>query len=284
MARKKAPVAFVAMRFGDEHWRDKRYIAINEELERAGFSPLRADEIRTSGPVVDEVCRLLREAALVVIDSTGDSQSVSYEIGYCHGAGRAAETTLLLRMKGNALPFNYQHYRHRIYKDLRDLRRLMRDYLGVYEPLSANQDGYTFVFDFAGASFGYVQDGAACIFEALQDVTFSGRCECYIGEQLSIPDHLFSIGVMLRFAGRKPKPDYKWWMKLKKSVARHAKRYQTSITFESDLSELATKRAMLATLVASGIAEFSKGKPNRLLGSDEESILRCYCTSRGLAI
>jgi len=109
------PVAFVAMQFTNDHWRDKRYIAIQEELNHAGFSCVRADEIKTSGPVVDEVCRLLREADLVVIVSTGDSHSVSYEIGYCHGVGRAGDSTLLLRDNSD-IPFNYRHYRHRVYR------------------------------------------------------------------------------------------------------------------------------------------------------------------------
>jgi hypothetical protein len=121
------------MKFEADHWRDKRYTAISEELRNAGFEPIRADEIRTSGPVVDEVCRLLKEADLVVIDSSGDSHSVSYEIGFCHGALRPADTTLLLR-SGSDLPFNYRHYRHRVYRDVRHLRRLVRDYLRISEP------------------------------------------------------------------------------------------------------------------------------------------------------
>ena len=54
------PTAFVAMQFESDHWRDKRYVAIREELEHAGFSCVRADELKTSGPVVDAPiqCRL----------------------------------------------------------------------------------------------------------------------------------------------------------------------------------------------------------------------------------
>lgn len=91
------PIAFVAMKFDSDHWSDRRYLAIKEELQNAGFTCLRADEIRTSGQVLEEVCRLLKEASLVLIDSTGDSHNVSYEIGYCHGAGRPSERTLLIR-------------------------------------------------------------------------------------------------------------------------------------------------------------------------------------------
>lgn len=155
--------AFIAMRFSDDPWRDKVYLAIREELEKANYKCIRSDEIRTSGPVVDEVCRLLAEADLVVIDSSGDSHSVSYEIGYCHGIGRSSDSTLLL--KDNAeLPFNYRHYRHRVYRDVRHLRRLVRDYLGLIEPIRPDALGRVYSFDFSeDATYGYIFDGAKCV-------------------------------------------------------------------------------------------------------------------------
>ena len=275
MTHNKRRTAFVAMQFQSDHWRDKRYAVIQEELEHAGYSCLRADEIKTSGPVVDEVCRLLREAALVVIDSSGDSHSVSYEIGYCHGISRPADTTLLLRADAK-LPFNYQHYRHRVYKDVRHLRRLVRDYLQICEPVSHKQLGYAFTFDFAEGGFNYILNGAFCIFDALRDNKFSGRCECYSAEQFFIRDRLFTVGVMLRRTGRKPTPDDAWWRKLKKSVASHAKKYKDTITFDPDLSEFAWKHAMIATLIPSGVAEFSDGRLTRFLGSDSISFFHPY--------
>ena len=275
MTDNNRPIAFVAMQFESDHWRDKRYAVIQEELEHAGYSCLRADEIKTSGPVVDEVCRLLREAALVVIDSSGDSHSVSYEIGYCHGINRPADTTLLLRADAK-FPFNYQHYRHRVYKDVRHLRRLIRDYLQICEPVSHAQLGYAFTFSFSADCTYYILDGAFSIFDALRDNHFSGRCECYGVDQLGIPGRLFTIGVMLRRTGRKPSPDNDWWTKLKKSVAMHSKEYKDSITFESDLSEFAWKHALLAAFIPSGVGEFTDGRLTRLLDSQENSFFRPY--------
>jgi hypothetical protein len=276
MNESNRPTAFVAMQFDSDHWRDKRYVAIREELENAGFSCVRADELKTSGAVVDEVCRLLKEASLVVIDSSGDSHSVSYEIGYCHGINRPSDTTLLLRANAN-LPFNYRHYRHRVYKDLRHLRRLVRDYLQIYEPLSDDQIGYSFTFDFAAGGFGYIRDGAYCVFDALRDHSFSGRCECYSGEHFTIPaERLFTVGVMLRRPGRKATPDYAWWMEVKKSVAPHALRYKDSITFAPNISELSEKRAMLDTFIPSGVAEFTDGHVTRVFGSEGSSFLYSY--------
>jgi len=279
MTNNKRPIAFVAMQFESDHWSDKRYAVIQEELEHAGYSCRRSDELKTSGPVVDEVCQLFREAALVVIDSSGDSHSVSYEIGYCHGVRRPADTTFLLRADAK-FPFNYQHFRHRVYKDLRHLRRLVRDYLQICEPVSPAQLGYAFTFGFSAGGVVYILDGAFCIFKALRDNKFSGRCECYSAEQFGIPGRFFSVGVMLRRTGRQARPDYEWWMKLKNSVARHSKEYNNSITFEPDMSELAKKSAMLSTYIPSGVAEFSDGQLTRLLGSDDDSFFRSYYESQ----
>lgn len=274
--KQSRPAAFVAMKFEADHWCDKRYIAIREELEQAGFSCIRADEIKTSGPVVDEVCRLLREAELVVIDSSGGSHSVSYEIGYCHGIGRPADSTLLLRSDAN-FPFNYQHYRHRVYRDLRHLRRLVRDFLRMHEPLAENEYGYTFTFSFdADTHYEYIKAGAFCIFRALKNRGFSGRCECYSGEHYGL-GRLFSVGVMLRSAGKKATPTYDWWSKIQDAVEHNSQSRKTNhIRLEANLCEMAQKSAMLASLVPSGIAEFAEGRVTRLLGSDEDTLLHAY--------
>ncbi len=272
MPKEPRPTAFVAMRFDGEHWRDRRYLAIREVLESAGYACQRSDEIRTSGPVVDEVCRLLRESDLVVIDSSGDSHSVSYEIGYCHGVGRPADSTLLLR--GDAdMPFNYRHYRHRVYRGTRNLRRLIRDYLKVSEPLLDKHFGYAFVFQFNQGGVGYVQVGAKCLYAALRSARFSGRCEFYAREMFEMHDRLFSIGVMLRPLGRDATPSFGWWQKLEKSVARFAAQHASDIRFVPELSEMTGKLSMAHSCLPAGTAEFSNGAVTRLLDSGEDSLL-----------
>ncbi len=194
--RRTAMQAFVAMRFSSDPWRDKPYQVIKTELENAGYVCQRSDELKTSGPVVDEVCRLLTDADLVVIDSSGDSHSVSYEIGFCHGSGRPHDRTLLIH-DNDDLPFNYRHYRHRVYRDLRHLRRLIRGYLALNEPLGLDEYGYSFSFPMSDdGGFGYIREGAHLIFNCLSSIQFSGRCECYAGEIFWL--RRFVVGVMLR--------------------------------------------------------------------------------------
>ena len=106
MIKLKERIAFVAMKFDGNHWNDKRYIAISEVLEEVGYAPLRANQIKTSKPIVEEVCDLLENSELVIIDSSGDSHSVSYEIGYCHDVGRSKDKTILIRQgEGNDIRF-----------------------------------------------------------------------------------------------------------------------------------------------------------------------------------
>jgi len=267
---KKQRIAFVAMRFSGDHWNDKNYLVIKEVVEEAGFKCIRADEIKTSGAVVDEVCIYLRDADLVVIDSSGDSQSVAYEIGYCHGVQRPPQRTLLLRDIAN-LPFNFRHYRHRVYSDTRHLRKLIRDFLDIYEPLRPDQCGYTFTFEFSDqAHHGYIFDGAVCIFTALQQLKFTGRCDCWSMEQFG-RDRLFSVGILLKRPKRPPTPDYDFWMKVAERVERLAAKTKGRITYVPACSELSEKRAIQDGLLFCGAAQFDSGEIAHILAIPEDS-------------
>lgn len=258
------------MRFRDDHWKDKTYLAMSEVLEEAGFRCVRSDQIQTSGPVVDEVCRLLCDSDLVVIDSTGDSHSVSYEIGYCHGINRPINKTILLRDSAD-LPFNYRHYRHRVYKDTRHLKRLLRDYLAISEPLRDDQYGYTFTFFFSEtASYGYVMDGAACIFDALRKEKFTGRCECWSYEHFFRQERMFSVGIMLRQLKGSPTPSYKFWERVQTTVEALAAKTNDRIKLCPRSSEMASQRAIKDVMIWCGAAQFALGKVVHILECPEE--------------
>jgi hypothetical protein len=124
--------AFVAMRFEDDPHKDQTYAVIKDVLQDAGYAPIRADEIKTSGPSVEEIGDYLRAADVVIIDTTSDSPNVAYELGFCHGAGREPDTMLLVRRgDGSDIPFNYRHFRHRCYDNRRQLKRILRDWFGL---------------------------------------------------------------------------------------------------------------------------------------------------------
>jgi hypothetical protein len=231
---------------------------------------VRADQVQTSGPVVDEVCRLLRESDLVVIDSSGDSHSVSYEIGYCHGIRRPAHTTILLR-NDDKLPFNYRHYRHRVYRDTRHLKNLLRDYFSISPPLRDDQYGYTFTFDFSdSAMFGYIMDGAACIFDALRKEKFSGRCECWSMEHFGRRERMFSVGIMLRRLKGPPTPDYEFWKRVSAKVEKLAAKTNGRIALCRLSSEMASKRAITDVMIWCGAAQFASGEIVHVLEIPED--------------
>ncbi len=76
-------VAFVAMKFTNDPWRDQRYVTIREVLEEVGYSVVRGDEVESSGAessgaVVDEVLKLLREADCVVFATSVDCSATGW--------------------------------------------------------------------------------------------------------------------------------------------------------------------------------------------------------------
>ena len=259
------------MKFSGDHWKDKRYLVLCDVLKEAGFDPIRADQIKTSSPVVEEVCNYLRESPLVVIDSTGDSHSVSYEIGYCHGIGRSADKTILLR-QGGEIPFNYRHFRNHCYRDLKHLRRLLRDWLSVIVPLKDESSGHAFSFEVLPGAAEYGATTAECFLQSLQNVKFSGRVEFFASEARFGKEQFYMIGLGLKFAGRsrgeKLVPDYRWWTKFAADVIKRIHGASCFLKLGVSLSDISTLKALRQTMHLHGIAQFENGLPTRIIGSD----------------
>lgn len=260
-------IAFVAMKFESDPWRDKKYLAISDVLSEAGYKALRADEIRTSGVSVDEVTRYLRNANLIVVDLSGQSLNVSYELGFCHGIGRNPEGVILLCKEGVDIPFNYAHYRHNMYRDLRHLRTTLRYRLGISTPLTDDQLGYA--FSFTDLSWAYGATVAEAVLDSLQAMNFTGRCEYYAGDTL--PGR-YVVGLAVKGDSHRQKFDGRWWMKLKQLVAKNLDESESESTCKLDevSSEYAEVRAFRQQLLPRGVAEFTDGHPKQLLRPAEE--------------
>ena len=172
--------AFVAMKFSSEPNKDKVYIQIKNTLRELGYDTIRADEIKTSGKIGDEVCNFLRTADLVVIDTTGNSHNVSYEIGFCHGIDRDANTTILFRKKNaESIPFNYRHFRHKIYSSIISLDRELRDFLGASEKISGNNYCPIFTYQIRIADKNLRRISIDAIKFSISKMNYTGRCEIY---------------------------------------------------------------------------------------------------------
>lgn len=261
-------IAFVLMKFQGDPWNDPIYECLSEVLAEAGYEPLRADEMRTSGPVVEEVCRLMRNAPLLVIDTSGDSQSVSYELGYAHGAGRPHESTIVLRSHASgASPFNYAHFRMLPYRDRRHLRRALRSRLRLSTPLRDDDVGFAFNFSVLPNAGEYGGGVARAILAALMDVQFSGRCEYYAGEMFVPGDSFYVVGLGLK-TEKGLVPKYAWWHRLKDFVCEQLPKFGTRVRFNADLSEPGEMRALRAHYMPRGVAEFAEGKVDLVLGGE----------------
>lgn len=276
----KEKIAFVAMKFEGNHWSDKRYLAISDILEEAGYKSLRADQIKTSKPIVEEVCHFLENAELVIIDSTGDSHSVSYEIGYCHGVGRSQHKTILIRQgEGRDIPFNYRHFRHYCYKDLRHLKRILRDWFSITLPLKNNQLGYIFNIKVGSNCGEYGYTVAKAIVTVLDKKKFNGRCEYYAadGVTFGLIDR-YMVGVGLKNT-KNVVPSLNWWLEFKKKLDRELSTKDCGIELDITDSELAELGSFRQNFLLRGAVEFIKGEPSLILNpvsAESESLFISY--------
>jgi hypothetical protein len=121
---------FVMMPFGE--WFDRYYQEIYvPAIREAGFEPVRADELFTTGSVVEQVWDQIVKAKLLLADLTGKNANVFYELGLSHAARKPVVFT---SANAEDVPFDLRHLRVIIY-DIREpewadrLRKSISDYL-----------------------------------------------------------------------------------------------------------------------------------------------------------
>lgn len=102
---------FVMMPFGqwyDLHYKDIYVPAIKE----AGFEPVRADELFSSGSVVEQIWEQIDKAKVLLADLTGKNPNVFYELDLAH-----ADRKPVIFTSGvlEDVPFDLRHLRVMIY-------------------------------------------------------------------------------------------------------------------------------------------------------------------------
>lgn len=75
---------------------------------------IRADEIYSNGPIIEDIWRLINEARVIVADLTERNPNVFYEVGLAHAIGKEV---ILLAQDVNDIPFDLRHLRTIIYKN-----------------------------------------------------------------------------------------------------------------------------------------------------------------------
>lgn len=121
---------FVMMPFGN--WFDKYYQDIYvPAIREAGFEPVRADELFSSGSVVEQIWEQIKKARVLLADLTDRNANVFYELGLAHAARKPVVFTV---PRQEDVPFDLRHLRVIIY-DIREpewasgLRNSVTDYL-----------------------------------------------------------------------------------------------------------------------------------------------------------
>jgi len=121
---------FVMMPFGV--WFDQYYQEIYvPAIREAGFEPIRADELFSTGSVVEQIWEQIRKAKVLLADLTGRNANVFYELGMAHAAKKPVVFTA---PQVEDVPFDLRHLRVIIY-EVREpdwsnrLRESVTDYL-----------------------------------------------------------------------------------------------------------------------------------------------------------
>jgi hypothetical protein len=81
---------------------------IRPAVETVGLRPLRADDERTPGKIMDRVYQMIRCSSVVIADLTGLNRNVIYEVGLAHALHRPV---ILLTQTVTKLTFDIQHLR-----------------------------------------------------------------------------------------------------------------------------------------------------------------------------
>ena len=106
---------FVMMPFGD--WFDRYYKDIYAPaIKEAGFEPIRADELFSTGTVVEQIWEQIRKATVLLADLSGKNANVFYELGLSHAA---LKPVVFTAANLDDIPFDLRHLRVIIY-DVRE--------------------------------------------------------------------------------------------------------------------------------------------------------------------
>ncbi len=106
---------FVMMPYGN--WYDVYYREIYvPAIKEAGFEPVRADELFSSGSVVEQTWEQIQKSKVLLADLTAKNANVFYELGLAHAARKPVIFTSAVL---DDVPFDLRHLRVIIY-DVRE--------------------------------------------------------------------------------------------------------------------------------------------------------------------
>ncbi len=106
---------FVMMPFGN--WSDRYYRELFvPSIKEAGMEPIRADELFSTGTVIEQIWEQIQKAKILVADLTAKNANVFYELGLAHAAHKPV---VFISGAVEDVPFDLRHLRVIIY-DIHD--------------------------------------------------------------------------------------------------------------------------------------------------------------------
>lgn len=106
-------LCFVIMPFTDKL--DPIYESIIKPvLKELKYNPLRADEIFTSKPIINDIWQNIKKSKFLIADLTDRNPNVFYELGFAHALSKKV---ILLTQNLSDIPFDLRHYRIIVYQD-----------------------------------------------------------------------------------------------------------------------------------------------------------------------
>ena len=136
--------AFVVMPFDDEIADDLYRMSTKPICEEIGLEVVRADEIFTANPILDDILNAIEEATVIIADISGKNPNVFYELGMSHML-KKPQTVMITHDAFERVPFDVSHFRIIKYENTisgkvnyeeqlkRTLKNILRDYRTIYK-------------------------------------------------------------------------------------------------------------------------------------------------------
>jgi len=116
-------LCFVLMPFKEEM--DRLYTAvIKTAAEECGLVSKRADEIRGTREIMQDIVESICKARVIIVDLTGSNPNVFYELGIAHTLGK--DTILISQKEATTIPFDIYHIRRIEYENTASGKQKLR--------------------------------------------------------------------------------------------------------------------------------------------------------------
>lgn len=109
-------LVFILMPF-DEEFNAIYKECITGAVCEKNFRCLRADEIFSNKPIMEDVWNYINRARLIIADLTGRNPNVLYEVGICHTLGK---DVIFITQSIRDIPFDIRHLRVITYQNTPD--------------------------------------------------------------------------------------------------------------------------------------------------------------------